>query len=113
MNERADGLIATLKSLRATRRKLRDIEDATLDKLEPELQNEWAENLQKVSLAITRLETAQLKALSEKFKKQEPLLAEAAGRLEADLSELHDAVQVIQVISEGLKAITKIIRHLK
>ncbi|MGD2095060.1 MAG: hypothetical protein PVH77_08655 [Phycisphaerales bacterium] len=113
MNERTDDLITTLKSLRATRRKLRDIEDSTLDKLEPASQNEWAQSLQKVSLAITQLETAQLRTLSEKFKKQEPLLAEAAGRLEADLSELHDAVQVIQVISEGLKTITKIIRLLK
>lgn len=112
MNEENIDLDATLKPLKATRRKLRNIDDETLDKMEPATQNEWADNLQKVSMAITRLETAKLRTLSDKFKKREPELREAAGQLEADLIELEDAVQIIRVASEILKLITNIVRLL-
>lgn len=113
MNEGNIDLEATLKSLKATRRKLRNIDDETLDKMEPASQNEWASNLQKVSVAIIRLETAKLRALSDKFKKREPELREAASQLEADLSHLQDAIQIIRVASEGLKVISNVIRLLK
>lgn len=113
MNEGNIDLEATLKSLKATRRKLRNIDDETLDKMEPASQNEWASNLQKVSVAIIRLETAKLRALSDKFKKREPELREAASQLEADLSQLQDAIQIIRVASEGLKVISNVIRLLK
>jgi hypothetical protein len=112
MNEENIDLDATIKPLKATRRKLRNIDDETLDKMEPATQNEWADNLQKVSLAITRLETAKLRTLSDKFEKREAELREAAGQLKADLSELEDAVQIIRVASEVLKLIINIVRLL-
>jgi hypothetical protein len=113
MNEVNIDLDVTLKSLRETRRKLRNIDDATLDKMEPASQNEWAVSLQKVSVAITKLETAKLRTISDKFKKREPELRQAAGQLKTDLSQLKDAIEIIQVASEGLKLITTIIRLLK
>lgn len=113
MNEGNIDLEVTLKSLKATRRKLRNIDDETLDKMEPASQNEWANNLQKVSVAIIRLETAKLRTLSDKFKKREPELREAASQLEVDLSQLQDAIQIIRVASEGLKVIGNAIRLLK
>jgi len=113
MNEVNIDLDATLKPLKATRRKLRNIDDEELDKMEPASQNDWAKSLHTVSVAITRLETAKLRVLSEKFTKREPELREAAGLLEADLSQLQDAIQIIQVASEGLKVITNIIKLLK
>ena len=112
MNEVNIDLDATLKPLKATRRKLRNIDDEALDKMEPASQNEWAINLQKVSVAITKLETAKLRTISDKFKKREPELRKAAGQLKTDLSELKDAIQIIQVASEGLKVVTNIIRLL-
>lgn len=113
MSKEEIDLDATLKSLRATRRKLRNIDDDTLDKMEPASQNEWAATLQKVSISITRLETAKLRTLSDKFKKREPELREASSQLESDLAELRDAVQIIQVASEGLKLITNIVQLLR
>ncbi len=112
MNEDNIDIDATLKPLKATRRRLRNIDDETLDKMEPATQNEWADDLQRVSMAITRLETAKLRTLSDKFKKREPELREAAGQLKDDLSELEDAVQIIRVASEGLKLITNVVRFL-
>ena len=113
MNEVNIDLDTTIKPLKATRRKLRNIDDEKLDKMEPASQNEWATSLHMVSVAITRLETAKLKTLSEKFKKREPELREASGQLETDLSKLQDAIQIIRVATEGLKVITNIIRLLK
>lgn len=112
MNEVNIDLDATLKPLKATRRKLRNIDDEALDKMEPASQNEWAINLQKVSVAITKLETAKLRTISDKFKNREPELRKAASQLKTDLSELKDAIQIIQVASEGLKVVTNIIRLL-
>jgi len=155
MSEDKIDLDATLKSLRATHRKLRSIDKNTLSKMEPETpepetpepetpepetpepetpepetpepetpepqtpepkpptpQEEWASNLQRVSLAITKLEAAKLKALSDEFKKREPELRKAASKLEADLSQLQDAVQIIRVASKGLKVIAEIMRSL-
>ncbi len=112
MSEDKMDLDATLNSLRSIRRKLRKIDDETLDKMEPASQNEWANNLQTVSVAVTRLETAKLRTLSAKFRKRETELREAAGQLESDLSQLQDAVQIIWVGSEGLKVVAKIVKLL-
>ncbi len=107
-NDKID-LDATLKSLRLIRRKLRGISDDELDKMETASQHNWADSLQKVSSAIIQLETAKLRTLSEKFKKLEPELRKSAHQLEIDLGQLEDAVEVIQVVSEGLTTVTNLI----
>jgi outer membrane biosynthesis protein TonB len=78
----------------------------------PTPQEEWANNLQRVSVAITKLEAAKLKVLSNEFKSREPELRKAAIKLEADLSQLQDAVQIIRVASKGLKLITNVVQLL-
>lgn len=107
-NDKKD-LDTTLKSLKSIRRKLMQISEDELDKMEPASQNEWADNVHKVSVAITRLRTAKLRTLSEKFKKLEPELRKSAHELENDLGQLEDAVQVIQVATEGIKTVTNLI----
>jgi hypothetical protein len=128
MSEEKINLDTTLKPLQAIRRKLRSISKKELKEMKPEPQTpeaetpepetptpqeEWANNLQTVSVAITKLEAAKLKALSDEFKKREPELRESAIKLKADLSQLENAVQIIRVASNGLKIIEEIIRLLK
>lgn len=99
-------LATTIAKLEAIEIKLLEIDT---DDLEPEEQNTLAEKLDQVSQNITKLRDADLQALSDEFKAREPELRTAAGHLEEDLSELTDAVEMINVASAGLKTITDII----
>jgi pantothenate kinase len=80
--------------------------------MESASQNEWADNLHTVSIAITRIETAQLRRLSDEFKVREIELRKATGQLETDVSELKDAVEIIRAASEVSKAVANIVKLL-
>jgi hypothetical protein len=97
-----------LHQLQACRRKLKSVDDDELDALDQDRQEEWAWDLHEISVAITRLETARLMALSEEFIEKEPELCEAASRLKEDLQDLDRAAQIICAVSDGLKTITTI-----
>jgi len=97
-----------LHHLQACRRKLKSIDDDELDDLDQAMQGEWARDLHEISVAITRLETARLMALSKEFIEKEPELCAAASRLKEDLQDLDRAAQIICAVSDGLKTITTI-----
>lgn len=102
-------LETTLKHLRLARRQLKNIDEDELDALPVDEQQEWARSLQRLSVAITKLETADLQNLSDEFVAQEPQLRTAAAKLEADLSQLADAVTMIHVASAAMDTVTSIV----
>ena len=108
MNENGNtiDLGATITKLEAIELKLLEIDT---DELEPEEQNALADKLDEVARDLTRLRNADLQNLSDEFVAREPELRTAAGQLEEDLSELTDAVEMINVASAGLKTITDIV----
>lgn len=103
----------SIDNLRQMRRKLLSIDEETLNTLEPSSQEEWANDLRKITLNINKLETAKLKTLSQKFKDREQELKDATEELKNDLESLNNAIQVIRVISGGLRLITNIVGLLK
>lgn len=100
---------ASIRDLRSARRQLKNISDEEVDALPPEKQKEWARLLQKLSLAITKLETADLQNLSQEFLAREPELCAAASRLDEDLGQLTDAVSMIAATSAAMKTVTDIV----
>ena len=108
MNENGNtiDLGAIIAKLEAIELKLLEID---IDELEPEEQNTLADKLNEVAQDLTKLRNADLQNLSDEFVAREPELRTAAGQLEEDLSELTDAVEMINVASAGLKTITDIV----
>lgn len=108
MNENGNtiDLGAIIAKLEAIELKLLEID---IDELEPEEQNALADKLDEVAQDLTKLRNADLQNLSDEFVAREPELRTAAGQLEEDLSELTDAVEMINVASAGLKTITDIV----
>ena len=102
-------LEVSIEHLRAARRKLRDIDEDELDHLPPEQQHEWARSVQVLSVAITKLETTDLQNLSAEFVKREPELRGAAANLDDDLTQLTDAVEMINVASAAVETVTEIV----
>ena len=97
---------AIIAKLEAIELKLLEID---IDELEPEEQNALADKLDEVAQDLTKLRNADLQNLSDEFVAREPELRTAAGQLEEDLSDLTDAVEMINVASAGLKTITDIV----
>ena len=108
MNENGNtiDLGAIIAKLEAIELKLLEID---IDELEPEEQNALADKLDEVAQDLTKLRNADLQNLSDEFVAREPELRTAAGQLEEDLSDLTDAVEMINVASAGLKTITDIV----
>ncbi len=102
-------LETSIRHLRSARRQLKDISDEELDALPPEKRKEWARLLQELSVAITRLETADLQNLSQEFLAKEPHLRAATTRLDEDLGQLTDAVSMIAATSAAIKTVTDIV----
>jgi hypothetical protein len=86
------------------------ISESDLDKLDPASQEQWANEVRTVQIQINKLTTAKLVTLSDKFKKREMELVEATTKLEKDLQSLKNAVQIINVVSGGLKLVTNIVK---
>lgn len=99
----------SIRPLRSSRRQLKDISDEELDALPPEKRREWARLLQELSVAIGKLETADLQNLSQEFLAKEPQLCAAASRLDEDLGQLTDAVSMIAATSAAIKTVTDIV----
>jgi hypothetical protein len=102
-------LAASIRHLRAARRQFKDITDEELDALPPEKRKEWARLLQELSVAITKLETADLQNLSQEFLAKEPQLRAAATQLAEDLGQLTDAVGMIAAASTAMKTVTEMV----
>lgn len=102
-------LEASIRPLRSARRQLKDISDEELDALPPEKRREWARLLQGLSVAIGKLETADLQNLSQEFLAKEPQLCASATRLDEDLGQLTDAVSMIAATSAAIKTITDVV----
>ena len=102
-------LAASIRHLRAARRHLKDISDEELEALPPEKRKEWTRLLQELSVAVTKLETADLQNLSQEFVAKEPQLRQAAAELDEDLAQLTDAIAMIEVASTAMKTVTEIV----
>lgn len=105
-------LETSIRPLRSARRQLKDISDEELDALPPEKRKEWTRLLQELSVAVTKLETADLQNLSQEFLTKEPQLRAAATRLDEDLGQLTDAVSMIAATSAAIKTITDVVSQL-
>ena len=103
---------ATLDSLRKVRRKLYSIPEAELDAMSPEEQVKYGDSLHQIGLAVLKLEAAKLQGVNDAFKEREQELKTTAASLEQDTAALADAVEVVQVASEGLALVTDIIKLL-
>lgn len=108
-DEASVDLETTLRHLRLARRQLKNIDEDELDALPVEEQHEWARSLQRLSVAITKLETADLQNLSDEFVAKEPQLRATAAQLDDDLGQLADAVAMIHVASTALDTVTSIV----
>lgn len=82
------------------------------DDLDQDKKNELAEKLNDVALNLTRLRTADLKSLADEFKAKEPGLRRAAAKLEEDLSDLTDAVEIVNTVAASMKTITDVVKLL-
>jgi len=112
-NANLETIETSIDNLRKMRRKLLSIDEETLNGLEPSSQEEWANNLRKITININKLETAKLRTLNQKFKDKKQELKDATEDLKNDLVSLNNAIQVIRVISGGLGLITNIVGLLK
>jgi predicted ribosome quality control (RQC) complex YloA/Tae2 family protein len=113
MTNSSSNIEVSIDNLRQMRRKLLAIDEETLNTLEPSSQEEWANDLRKITVNINKLETAKLRTISQKFKDKEQDLKDATEDLKNDLQSLNNAIQIIRVISGGLGLITNIIGLLK
>lgn len=77
--------------------------------LSREEKNQLAEQLNAVSIVLTKLRNADLQNLADSFRAREPELRRVVGRLEKDLSDLTDAVDIIKTVSSALGTITEIV----
>ncbi len=100
----------TLDSLRRTRRRLYAIPEAELSAMSLDDQAEYGTALSKVTVAILNLETMKLRNVNEAFKARESDLNAASKALENDLAELEFFNEIVRVASEGINAITDIVK---
>jgi hypothetical protein len=103
---------ATLDSLRKVRRKLYSIPESELNAMGLEDQVKYGDSLHQNGLAILKLEAAKLKDVNDAFKAKEQELKTSAARLENDIAELTDALDVIRVISKGITLVTDTVKLL-
>jgi len=102
-------LETSIQRLRASRRQLKDIDDDELDALPVAKRREWARALQRLSVAITKLETADLQNLSAEFIAGESRLRAAATKLDEDLAHLADTIAMIDAASTAVKTVTEVV----
>ena len=96
----------TIKALESIDLRLWGIDHEDLSREE---KNELAEQLHAISRVLTKLRNADLKNLAEDFSAREPELRRVAGKLEKDLSDLTDAVEIIKTVSAAMETITQIV----
>ena len=90
---------ATVTDLEAIKTKLNEIDQATLSgtgKLK------LADDLNDVSVAILKLNAAELSDLNEEFKQQAPQLQKAAADLKQNLDGLQSSIDIVNTVAAGL-----------
>lgn len=108
MNEtKIENLEEEISKLEAIELELMSIDT---DELDQDEKNKLAEQLDQVAVNIAKLRNADLKKLSEDFTVKEPELRAAAGKLEADLTELSESVDIINTVAAGMKTVTDIVK---
>ena len=98
-------LETTLDGLRKIKLKLLAIDEEELDQEE---KNSLADSLQNCDVAIRKLEAADLQNLVQEFKDREPELRQAVVRMESDVKDLDNAIDVIKTVSAGLEVAVEI-----
>lgn len=98
-----------IAKLEAVELKLVNIDSNDLNQEE---KNKLAEQLNEVGMNLIKLRTADLQNLADEFKAKEPDLRTAASKLEADLSDLTDAVEIINTVAASMNTITNFVKLL-
>ena len=101
-----------LDSLREVRKKLYSISESELNSMSLEDQIKYGDSLRQTGRAILKLEAAKLKEVNNQFKARELELKNATVKLEKDINELKNWVEVVRVASKALNLIGEIINLL-
>jgi hypothetical protein len=79
------------------------------DELSREERNQLADLLHVFTTNVNWLRNADLQNLTNAFKAREPELRSAAGRLEKEVQNLNNAVDMIRTVSTAVETITNIV----
>src|SRR6266540_3570812 len=101
-----DQLVAVKRSLEAVSEALNAVDPDALSDSE---HAKWADEVNKVDLAIARVRTSLLNGIAEAFEAEMPTIQVSTARLEADLAALQQAVDVINAVAGLLGVIEQII----
>jgi hypothetical protein len=102
-----DDLLQRLqKSLEDMQRQLLSVEPAALSNDDHET---WRQQVNVVSLAITKVRNARLAALSAEISAQLPALQSATDQLARSLADLKAANEIINAVAEGIGVITQVL----
>jgi hypothetical protein len=102
-----DDLLQRLQqSLEDMQRQLLSVDAAALSNDDHET---WRQQLNAVSLAITKVRNARLAALSAEISAQLPALQSATDQLAQSLTDLKAANEIIGTVAEGIGVITQIL----
>ncbi len=102
-----DDLLQRLqKSLEDMQRQLLSVEPAALSNDDHE---RWRQQVNAVSLAITKVRNARLAALSAEMSAQLPALQSATDQLAQSLGDLKAANEIINAVAEGIGVITQVL----
>ena len=101
-----DRLVAIKLSLEAARTALNGVDANALS--DPD-HDKWAEEINRVDLAIARVRNSLLSGIAADFEAEMPNIQAAAARLEGDLSNLQKAVDIVNAVSGALGVVEKII----
>ena len=101
-----DQLVAVKRSLEATSEALMAIDPNSLSDSE---HAKWADEVNKVDLAIARVRNSLLNGIAEAFEAEMPAIQASTASLETDLARLQKAVDVINAVAGLLGVIEKII----
>ena len=106
-----DDLLKRLRrSLEDLQRQLLSVDAAALSNDDHET---WRQQMNAVSLAITKVRNARLAALGAEISAQLPALQKATDQLAESLADLKAANEIISTVAEGIGVITQILTVFK
>lgn len=101
-----DELVAVKKSLEAISLSLNNIDPQSLSDAE---RTAWANEMDRVDLAIARVRVSLLEGILQQFEASLPEIQQATARLEASLAGLQQAVDLINAVAGVLGVVEQII----
>jgi len=106
--------LSAIDQLKAVKRSLEEISVA-LNAIDPNSLSDgdhrtWADEMDKVDLAIARVRNSLLEQIADAFEAEIPNIRAGTARLASDLAKLQQAVDIINAVSGALGVIEQIIR---